>query len=249
MSISAIIITRNNEAMLSGCLATLRWVDEIIVVDSESYDKTATIAKKYAAKIISIPAGTDYSSARNAGLNEASSEWIFYVDADEHVTPELKQEIKSTINDQPSTISYKLPRMNIILGRWLKHGGFWPDYVHRLFHKDTLIKWTGKLHESPTVTGAVGLLKHPLKHYTARSITSAMAKSRHWAPIEAQLLFAAHTPQVTWWRLIKAFICKFCDVYLFKRGFLDGARGLILAYIQAHHQASVLVSLWELQHA
>lgn len=247
MQISAIVITRNEAKMLPGCLRSLTWIDELIVVDSASQDETVTIAKKYSASVISIPPDTDYASARNAGMAAASGDWILYVDADERVTPELRREIKSVINSKLSVSSYKIPRMNVILGKWLLHGGFWPDYVHRLFHKSDLIKWTGKLHESPTVKGNIGLLNRALKHYTARSIQGALAKSRHWAPIEAQLLLASRAPKVAWWKLIKAFIFKFCDVYLLKRGFLDGTRGLVLAYIQAFHQASVLINLWQLQ--
>lgn len=246
--ISAIIITKNEAKMLPSCLKTLKWVDEIIVVDAQSEDETVTLAKKFAAKIVTVPDGTDYSTSRNIGQKTATGDWLFYVDADERITSELKKEILSTICDLRSKIySYKLSRQNIMLGQWLKHGGFWPDYVHRLFHKDALIKWTGKLHESPTVKGEIGTLTHPIKHYTARTIRMALAKSARWAPIEAQLLYQANSPQVIWWKLIKVFFQKLFSVWIIKAGFLDGTRGFILAFIQATHQMSVLTSLWELQ--
>lgn len=249
MAISAIIITKNEAKMLPGCLKTLKWADETVVVDSESTDNTIDIARKAGAKIITVPDGTDYSTSRNTGQKTANNDWLFYVDADERVTPELRTEIKKTIGtNKLETRSYKLSRQNFMLGKWLKHGGFWPDYVHRLFHKDALVKWTGKLHESPTVKGEVSTLINPIKHYTARTIRGALAKSARWAPIEAKLLHQANVPQVTWWKLGKSFLQKFSGVYISKRGFLDGTQGFILAFVQATHQMSVLISLWELQH-
>ena len=250
MSISAIIITKNEEEMLPACLRSLSWVDEIIVVDSQSKDKTVAIAKKHDAKVVSVSANSDYSTSRNQGKKATTGDWLFYVDADERVPSELQKEIQKITNYQlPITdySSYKVSRKNIMLGKWLKHGGFWPDYVDRLFHKNSLIKWTGKLHESPTVKGETQMLKNPLRHYTARSINSALTKSAQWAEIEAKLLHDAHAPKVTWWRVIKAFNTKLFGILIRKKGFLDGIRGLILAYIQALHVASILVNLWQLQ--
>lgn len=247
MAISAIIITRNEEAMLGGCLKSLAFADEIIVVDAESQDKTLSIAQKYHAKIVTVPPSSDYSFSRNQGMKVAKAEWLLYIDADERVPPELRQEILSLTRQKLNVASYKLPRKNIMLSAWLKHGGFWPDTVHRLFSKDSLIKWTGKLHESPTITGEVKTLHSPLKHYTARTIGGALKKSSRWSQLEASLLLEAHSPTVNSLKILKAFQAKLFDVYFKKLGFLDGARGLILAFIQAQHQASVLINLWQLQ--
>lgn len=259
MSISVIIITKNESKMLPRCFKTLKWVDEIVLVDAQSDDNTLEIAKKNKAKIITVPSSTDYASSRNSGQKAASGDWLLYVDADERITAKLKKEIISVINSPlpaPPKLSgegrsiinsYKIPRQNIMLGRWLKHGGFWPDYVHRLFYKQALVKWTGTLHESPTVKGGVGLLANPIKHYTARSIKGALAKSARWITIEAQLLKQANVANVHWWKPIKAFVKQFLQVFVIKQGWKDGLRGFILAYIQAFHQMAVLVRLWELQ--
>jgi len=250
MAITAIIITKNEETMLPDCLKSLNWVDELIIVDSDSQDKTTEIAKKYNSKIISTPDSTDYATARNLGLKHAARSWIFYIDADERVTSSLKKEIQdATSTSSPQPISYKIPRQNIMLGRWLKHGGFWPDHVHRLFNSHALVKWTGKLHESPTVIGKTKSLSNSLQHFTARTISSALQKSALWAPIEAQLLFKAKSPKVSSLKIIKAFFQKLFQNLIVKKGFLDGARGIILAYIQASHHASTLVSLWQIQNS
>ncbi|MBI2010583.1 MAG: glycosyltransferase family 2 protein [Candidatus Chisholmbacteria bacterium] len=257
MSLSAIVITRNEEAMLPGCLKSLAFADEIIVVDAESHDKTINIAQKYHAKIITVPADSDYSYSRNQGMKVAIGDWLLYIDADERVSQALREEIKQVVKDRvflqdpvlstSQALSYKIPRQNIMLGRWLKHGGFWPDTVHRLFSKNALIKWTGKLHESPTVRGEVKNIHHPLKHYTARTVRGALRKSSKWSQLEAGLLLKANSPKVNGLKVLKAFNTKLFDVYIKRLGFLDGARGLILAFIQAQHQASVLVNLWQMQ--
>jgi len=245
MKLSVIILTKNEQDMIKDCLLSIKdLADEVIVVDSNSTDKTIKLAERLGAKV--IPGTGDYATLRDTGLKAATSGWIFYLDADERVSLKLATEIKQTIR-QPFSQSYKLPRKNIIFGRWIKHGGFWPDPVHRLFKKEALTGWTGKLHESPRVSGPVGLLKNSLTHYTARSITKALTKSKHWSAIEAQLLYEAKAPRVAWWKIIKAFKFEFFHLFILKLGFLDGMPGLTLSFIRAHHQASVLVNLWQKQ--
>lgn len=245
MKLSVIVLTKNEATVIKDCLASIKdLADEIILVDSGSTDDTVKIAKEFGAKIIA--AGGDYANLRNTGLETGGGEWIFYIDADERLTPELTQEIKATISE-PHAISYKLQRKNIVFGRWIKHGGYWPDPVHRLFKKEALTGWTGRLHESPRVIGKVSYLKQPLVHYTVRSIAAALEKSRDWSAIEAQLLFEANVPRVTWWKIIKAFKLELVRQLILRLGVLDGMPGFVLAYIRAYHQASVLVNLWQKQ--
>lgn len=245
MKLSVIVIAKNEQGVIKECLESiLKVADEIILVDSGSTDDTVKIARELGAKIIA--ARGDYASLRNAGLKVAAGEWVFYIDADERITPELSQEIKAAIH-QSQVMSYKLPRKNIVFGRWIKHGGYWPDPVHRLFKKEALTGWTGRLHESPQVRGKVGYLKQPITHYTVRSIAAALEKSRDWSAIEAQLLFEANVPQVTWWKVIKAFNLTLVRQLILRQGILDGMPGIVLAYIRAYHQASVLVNLWQKQ--
>lgn len=245
MKLSVIVIAKNEQGVIKECLESiLKVADEIILIDSGSTDDTIKIAKELGVKVIA--ATGDYSQLRNAGLKTAHRDWILYIDADECITPELSQEIKAAIHQSQAT-SYKLKRKNIVFGRWIKHGGYWPDPMHRLFKKEALTGWTGRLHESPQVTGQVGYLKQPLVHYTVRSITAALEKSRDWSDIEAQLLFEAKVPQVTWWKVIKAFNLTLVRQLILRQGILDGMPGIVLAYIRAYHQASVLVNLWQLQ--
>lgn len=246
MKPSIIVIAKNEAGIIQDCLESIKdLASEIILVDSGSIDNTVKIAKSFGAKIITTTG--DYSQLRNAGLKAATGDWVFYIDADERISPELAQEIKGVVNHKLRATSYKLSRKNIVFGRWIKHGDYWPDPVHRLFKKGALTGWTGRLHESPQVIGKMGYLKQPLTHYTVRSITAALEKSRDWSTIEAQLLFEAKVSPVTWWKIIKAFKLEFFRQLILRAGFLDGMPGLILAYIRAYHQASVLVNLWQKQ--
>lgn len=251
MLLSVIIITRNEEQMLAGCIKSVKPIaSEIIVVDSGSTDKTLSIAKRHQAKVIQILPSSDYSTSRNQGLKKAQGDWILYVDADERLTPELRKEIKSIcqrlkVNGQ--RLSYKFPRQNIILGKWLRYGGFWPDPVHRLFHASALIKWTGKLHESPTTKGQTLKLHNPIKHFTARTVSAALKKSAQWSALEAQLLYQTSPLKVNGLKVLKAYFATAFKLLVIKKGILDGIQGIILAHIQAQHQASVLVHLWQMQ--
>ncbi len=254
MKLSVIIIAKNEQTVIRDCLESIQGLaDEVILVDSDSSDATIKIAREFTAKIISAPTG-DYSQLRNLGLKSATGDWLFYIDADERATPELIQEISQIMRSQGDPLrsynlrSYKLYRKNIVFGRFIKHAGYWPDPVHRLFKKEALTGWTGRLHESPTVTGKIGLITTPITHYTVRSISAALEKSRAWSAIEAQLLFEANVPKVTWWKIIKAFKLELFRQLILRAGFLDGMPGFVLAYIRAYHQASVLVNLWHFQH-
>ena len=185
--ISVIVIARNEEKNLHDCLKTVDWVDEIIVVDDGSEDKTVEIAKNYGARVFEKTGGS-FSELRNKGAKESYGEWLLYIDADEKVTPLLREEIKSKIQARsaklrliPSAkrqsmlnskfVAYAVPRKNILLGKEMKYGGWWPDYVLRLIKKDSLKAWVGELHEQPEVRGEIGKLENPLIHNTHRNLT------------------------------------------------------------------------------
>ncbi len=164
MKISFIVIARDEEVMIADCLKSVSWADEVIVVDHGSIDKTAQIAQKFKAKIISLPREEkfNYSKPRNIGLKAASNDWVFYLDADERITPKLHKELQDL---QPRDVSYfAVPRLNVILGRQMHHGGWYPDYVKRLYKKNELNGWIGDLHEEPQISGKLKHLKNPIKH-------------------------------------------------------------------------------------
>lgn len=245
LNISALILTLNEEEMIEAALQQLNFVDEIIVLDQGSRDKTQTIAKKFTDKVFVAHQGS-FDENRNLLATKAHGKWLLYVDADERLSPAVVGEIKQAISDDSYSAFY-IPRQNIILGKWAKHGGWWPDFVPRLFKADKLIRWEGKIHESPKIEGKFGCLKNPIEHLTARSLSAMLKKSIKWAKIEAQLYFENSSPKVSPIKVIKFSFCEFFNRYILKLGFLDGQVGLIASAYQALHNAMILTYLWEMQ--
>ncbi len=244
MSISALILTKNEEEMIEDCLRQLHFLNEIIVCDQNSTDKTREIAQKYTKNILRSNF-EDFSKNRNLLAKEAKGDWLLYVDADERLDEKLIDEIKKAVIAGKYSAFY-ISRKNIILGKWLRHGGWWPDYVPRLFKRSTFKEWQGKVHESPIIEGEFGRLKYPILHYTARSLEKMLKKSTTWGKTEADLYTKLNT-RVTILTIIKAMTFEFLRRYFAKRGFLDGIAGLIESLYQATHQAIVLTYLWEIQ--
>jgi glycosyltransferase involved in cell wall biosynthesis len=159
--ISAIILAGNAENLIKDCLESLSWVDEILIINTGSTDKTVDIAKKFKTQVLTAPKG-NFSDWRNFGAKKAEGDWLFYVDVDERVTPLLRKEIQKVIS-KPKNQAYAIPRKNILLGHEMKHGGWWPDYVLRLMRKESLKGWKGELHEQPEIKGSVGKLTNGLR--------------------------------------------------------------------------------------
>ncbi len=245
--LSVIIIARNEEQMIGDCLKSVRQLaDEIILVDSGSTDKTVDIAKEYGAKIINLPSEKlEFAKWRNAGLKEAKGIWVFYLDADERVTPELHKEIKESINKHLT--AYKIPRRNFYLGKEMHYGGAWPDYVKRLFLKEKLKRWVGELHEDPVFEGEMGKLKNPIVHIAHRDLSSMVEKTREWSKIEAELLYKSGHPPVTWWRILRIMLDEFWLRGVKLQGWRDGTVGWIEIIFQMFSRFVTYGRLWELQ--
>lgn len=250
MKLSVVIVARNEEKMIEDCLESVRQLaDEIICIDTGSSDKTPQIAKEYATKVINIPfKGLAYARWRNRGLKEAKGRWLLYLDADERVTPELKNEILQVITDYRSPVtSHAIPRRNFYLGKEVRFGGAWPDYVKRLFKKDKLRKWEGKLHEEPIFEGELEHLKEPIIHLTHRDLSSMVEKTRQWSKIEAELLYQAKHPPVTWWRIFRIMLSEFWLRGIKQQGWRDGTVGWIEIIYQMFSRFITYARLWEMQ--
>lgn len=245
MKISALILTKNEEEMIEDCLKQLGFVDEIIILDQYSSDKTIEIAKKYTDKIIKTK-NLSFDKNRSILAKEAKEEWLLYVDSDERYSTELKKEISEAIKNK-GVSAFFIPRKNLVLSKWLKHGGFWPDYVPKLFKKEKLKGWRGAVHESPMFEGESSKLTNPIDHFTARSLNKMLKKTIKWAKIEAEIASKTNHPRVNTIKVIKAFGFEFVSRYLLKLGLLDGVQGLIQALFQSYHRSIMLVYLWEIQ--
>lgn len=227
--ISAIILIGGSydKTLLKKCLDSLDWVDEIIKVESEKI------------------AGS-FSEWRNYGAQKANGDWLFYIDTDEEVTSELREEIRrETIEGKYS--AYAIPRKNILLGRKMRFGGWWPDYVLRLIKKDSLLKWEGELHEQPKIRGEIGKLRQPLIHTSHRNLTEMIDKTNAWSEIEAELLFKSGHPKMNIFRFCSAGFREFWYRGIVKLGFLDGTIGAIEVFYQAYSRLVTYSKLWEKQ--
>lgn len=246
-TISAIILTHNEEEFLLGCLKSLNWVDEIVVVDAGSEDKTLSIAKKAEAKIVNSP-WEGFPKQRNRGANEAKEEWLLYVDADERVSDKLRSEIKGLLKaEKIPHKSYKIPHKNYILGKWLRFGGWYPEYQHRLIKKNCLIHWVGELHEHPQIKGTTGFLKADLIHLTHRGMQWMLEKTIRYTKMEAKLRLEADHPKVSVKHLFSAPARELWFRAVRKSGWRDGVIGWIEILYQAFNQFLIMAWLWEMQ--
>ena len=250
-TISIIIIAGNEQTMISDCLASCRWADQIILVAANSTDNTVKLAKKVIPKIKIIKTTDEYNKNfakwRNLGLQAAKTDWVFYVDADERVTPPLAREIKITINAPQPLPWYVIPRANYYLGRRVKHGGSYPDYVKRLFLTKKLSGWQGALHEEPVIKGSFGHLTSNLLHYTHRDLSSMLTKTNAWTDMEAMALFKANHPPVVWWRILRMMATKFFQRLIKQSMWQDGTVGWISVIFETFDTFIIYAKLWQLQ--
>jgi glycosyltransferase involved in cell wall biosynthesis len=243
--ISAIVIAKNEEINIINCLKTLLWTNEIILVDNCSKDKTVSLAKKFTSKIFAT-SFKSFAKKRELGQKRARFEWLFYLDADERVGRTLRDEIKQAVKEEKYD-AYEIPRLNILFGKKMQHGGWYPDYNTRLIKKKKLLGWFGKVHESPKINGKIGRLRNPIIHLTHQDTGSCLKSINEWSQIEADLLFKNNHPPVTLFTFFKIIPLEFFRRLIFKRGFQDGIQGFIESFLQAFNVFIVYTRLWELQ--
>lgn len=243
MKISAIIIVLNGEKLLPDCIDSLKFCDEILVVDGGSVDKTVLVAKELGARVIQ---GTSESFAeqRNIGLSHAKGEWVLYVDVDERVSPELQNHILDRIKNNTVDTAYTVQRKNFYLGN---HP--WPkiELLERVFKKNALKGWYGKLHESPKITGSVGNLQGFLFHYTHQDLATMVEKTNVWSEIEAELRYKNKHPHMVSWRFFRVMLTAWYDSYIKQAGWKAGTAGVVESIYQAFSIFITYAKLWELQ--
>ncbi len=247
IKLSAIVPVRNAEDLIGDCLKSISWADEIIVADDGSEDKTVEIAKKYKkARIIDVSGS--FSDRRNQAVKKAKGEWFLIVDADERVSPSLRNEINQLVSKSINQYyAYAIPRRNFILGKEMKYGGWWPDYAKRLFRKNKFNKWVGELHEEPVFKGELGHLKNPLIHLKHDNLEDMVEKTNEWSEIEARLMYQANHPPMNISRFAAAMLREFWLRMVKYKAFLDGTEGIIYALYQVWSKFISYAKLWEMQ--
>lgn len=245
ISISALIIAKNEARMIANCIKSVSWCKEVIVIDDGSTDETREIAESLAAKVISFKHDS-FARLREEAVKRAQYDWVFYIDADERVTPTLAKEIQVMIETSEAKV-FRIQRENIYFGRKFTAGGWHDDWVERVFFKKALAGWVGQVHESPQFTGSVIDLKTKLVHFTHRDVVSGLVKTAAWTPMEAQELYKAKIPTVTFFTLLRKGFMEFFRRAVIKQGYKDGMAGLVESVIQGINRVLVYIQVWELQ--
>ena len=243
--ISAVVITYNEEKNIRRCLESLSWADEIVVVDSFSQDRTKEIASSFTDKILDVE-WQGFGKQKEFARTKASFDWVLSVDADEVVSEKLKEEIKSVINKNDSLDGYYISRLSNFLGRWVKHGGWYPDYVLRLFKKDKARFDESLVHEKLILEGKTGFLMNEILHYTDPDISHYLSKMDKYTTLSAQKLLA-EGKSTTVFDLLFRPAAIFFKMYLLKSGFLDGWQGFLLASFSSFHVFVKYAKLWHLR--
>jgi glycosyltransferase involved in cell wall biosynthesis len=242
--LSVTVITRDEEAHLDACLESVAWADEIVVVDAQSADRTVEIAGKYASRVFVRP-WPGFAAQKNFALDQATCPWVLSLDADERVLPELRDEIRRVLEADGPLDGYRVPRKNLFLGRWIRHGGWYPDHQLRLFRRDAGRFRDARVHEGVAVSGRVGHVRGALLHSSYRSVADFVQRANVYSALAAQDLVERGT-RVSWTDFVVRPAARFGSMYLLRGGFLDGPHGLLLALLYAYYVLLRCAKAWEL---
>jgi len=243
-SLSVVIITKNEEMNIRDCLKSVAWADEIIVVDGGSIDRTVDIAKEFTQKIFSRP-WDGYGVAKNYGLVQCTGEWILSLDADERVTPELQKEILERLSlVGQKAAAFSMPRKANFLGKWIKHCGWYPGRITRLFRRSAGRFTEEKVHERLEVQGEIIPLHTDLLHYTDPDLRYYFEKFNKYTSLAAEEM-VVHKKGFMLVQLIVNPIWVFIRMYIVRLGCLDGIPGLILCVLSANYVFTKYAKLWE----
>lgn len=235
LTLSAILITKNEASNLRGCLETLGFCDEIIIVDNNSQDKTAEIAHEMGCKVIQTADWPGFGQQKQRALDQAHGEWILSIDADERVTESLAIEIKRAIRSEGIS-GFLIKRKSRFLGKWMRFGGWYPDYVLRLAKREVSRFDGRRVHEKLLVIGRIEKLDAELLHHSYDTVSEFISKQARYSILGAELIHEKYSSKSSKASIISATlraIWTFLKLYLLQLGFLDGRHGFISASIKA----------------
>ena len=241
--LSVVVVTRNEEERIRACLEAVAWADELIVVDAESEDKTASIARELTDHVVVRP-WPGFAAQKNHGLEVARAAWILSLDADEIVSPALRADIERVLERDGPADGYAVPRRNIFWGRWVRHGGLSPDRQVRLFRRGRGRFNERAVHESVQVDGVVARLAGHLEHRSYRDVSDFLARADRYSTLAAEDVIA-RGGRVRAWDFVLRPLGRFVGMYVLARGFLDGSRGFLLAALYAYYVLIRCAKVWE----
>jgi glycosyltransferase involved in cell wall biosynthesis len=251
MNLSVAIVAMDEEANIGRTLASVSWADEIVLVDSGSKDRTCEIAREHGARVIIEP-WRGYVAQKQYAIELCTKDWVLLLDADEEVSPGLAEEIRAAVDDPHAAGGYWLPRKNLFLGRWMRHGGFYPDPKLRLFRRGQGFVTGHDPHDrcelKPRLRGEppqTRQLKNALIHYTYPNLTLYLAHMNRYSSLGAQLAIAKGRRSFSFNNIVVRPMATFVYNYFFRLGFLDGREGLLLHLYHAGYVSWKYAKAWE----
>jgi glycosyltransferase involved in cell wall biosynthesis len=242
--LSVVVVTLNEEDRIRACLESVAWAFELIVVDAESRDKTAPIARELTDHVFVRP-WPGFAAQKNFGLEQARGDWILSLDADEVVSPALRAEITAVLAGAGAHAGYTVPRRNVFWDRWIRHGGLYPDRQLRLFRRGRGRFVERSVHESARVEGSVGRLAGHLEHRSYHDVADFLERADRYSTLAAEEWVAAGRPARPLLDLAGRPLARFLGMYVARAGFLDGWRGFLLAVLYGYYVFMRSAKVWE----
>jgi (heptosyl)LPS beta-1,4-glucosyltransferase len=249
-TLSAVLIVKDEAENLPDCLESVRWADEIVVVDAGSRDDTQAIARRYTENVYSETDWQGFGVQRQRAQQRATGDWVFMIDADERVTPELKSSIQKAVAQNDQKRVYAVPRLSWVFGRFIRHSGWYPDHVIRLYPRNRAGYGDERVHEKLHYGDDMQLanLHGDLIHYTYRDLEHYLVKSAQYAAEWARQRESRGKRGSLLEGLLHGIGC-FIKMYLVRAGFLDGKQGFLLAVLSAHSTFAKYADLWVRQNS
>jgi len=241
--LTVLVITKNEASNISDCLRSVEWADNIVVVDAMSTDETTEIARQYTENIF-LHEWLGFGEAKNFGLAHCINEWVLWLDADERVTPELAKEIQAVMAANNTTAAYEIARRAYFLGKWIRHCGWYPGYVTRLFRKSQARFSETPVHEKLIVEGKTKRLQNDLLHFTDNDLEHYFQKFNAYTSLAAEEI-AQHGRRAGFVDMVIRPPFTFFRMYILKCGFLDGFHGLLLCTLSAFYVFVKYAKVWE----
>jgi glycosyltransferase involved in cell wall biosynthesis len=226
-TLAVTVITKNESKHIRNCLESVKWVDEIIILDSGSTDDTVAICREYTDKVFATD-WPGFGVQKNRAIQKAACEWILSIDADESVSEALRREIEEAIRQPGKRVAYQIPRRSSYCGRFMRHSGWWPDYVTRLFRQGVARFSDDLVHERLMVQGATGRLTHPLMHEAFSDLEEVLETANAYSSAGARLMHQKHK-KGSLMGAVSHGLWSFFHTYVVRAGFLEGKEGFMLA--------------------
>jgi glycosyltransferase involved in cell wall biosynthesis len=240
------IITLNEEANIRRTLESIQWADEIIVLDSGSTDSTVSICREFTNRVFHQN-WQGFGKQKNAAIDRATGDWVLSLDADEPVEKELAAEIRTIMASPDPHDGYRIPRKTFFLGKWIKYGGWYPDYNLRLFRKGNGRFEERAVHEAVKVNGTVGNTQHAILHYAYPDLASYIASINKYSSLAVDVMAEKGIParKTTWCNIVFRPVFTFILKYFVRLGFLDGKHGLMINLFHANYVFAKYAKAWE----